>query len=146
MASDIIRKNILELFEQSQNLLENTDTIPEAIEKLELILNVDPNHAPTNFSLGYAYYLLGDIEESIKYFTKAKELDYPQEKIDVFINELISRERSPTKEVKELVVDEEKSISTIESPEEIPEVLVTEPSVTTFINSNKVKLFLLFRY
>lgn len=144
MASDIMRKYILELFEQSQTLLENTDTIPEAIEKLKLILKLDPNHAPTNFSLGYAYYHLGNIEESIKYFMKAKELDYSQEKIDVFINELISRERSPTKEVKELVVDEEKSISTIESSEEIPEALVSEPLVITIINSKKVKLFLVY--
>ena len=51
MASDIMRKYILELFEQSQTLLENTDAIPEAIEKLKLTLKVDPNHAPTNFSL-----------------------------------------------------------------------------------------------
>jgi len=102
MASDNMRKYILELFEQSQILLENTDTIPEAIEKLKLILKVDPNHAPTNFSLGYAYYHLGNIEESVKYFMKAKELDYPQEKIDVFINVLISKEKFPAKEAEEL--------------------------------------------
>jgi len=144
MASEIIRKYVLELYEQSQTLLENADTIPEAIEKLKLILTVDPNHAPTNFSLGYAYYLLGDIEESIKYFTKAKELDYPQEKIDTFINELISKERSPTKKVKELVVDEKKSVSTIESPEEIPEGLVIEPLIIRLINSKKGKLFLIY--
>jgi len=143
MASDIMRKNILELYEQCQPLLESPETIPEAIEKLKLIIKVDPDHAPANFSLGYAYYHLENIEEAIKYFQKAKELDYPQEKIDIIINELISKERSRTKEVEEIVVDEEKS-STIESPEEIPETLVTEPLVITFINSKKVKLFFIY--
>ena len=143
MASDIMRKNILELYEQCQSLIESPETIPEAIEKLKLIIKVDPDHAPANFSLGYAYYHLENIEQAIKYFQKAKELDYPQEKIDVIINELISKERSPSKEVKEIVVDEEKS-STIESPEEIPEPLVTEPLALTFINSKNVKLFLIY--
>ena len=65
MASDIMRKYILELYEQCQPLLERPETISEAIEKLKLIIKVDPNFAPANYSLGYAYFIIQDFEESL---------------------------------------------------------------------------------
>jgi tetratricopeptide (TPR) repeat protein len=144
MDSDFMRNYILELYEQCLPLLENPDTIAEAIEKLKLILRVDSTYAPVYFSLGKAYYRLENIEEATRYFQIAKELDYPQEEINDYIIEIISQERPFRVDSKETKVDEEKSVSIIESPEGIPEGLVTEPLVTTLLNSNKVKIFLVY--
>jgi tetratricopeptide (TPR) repeat protein len=144
MDSDFMRNYILELYEQCQPLLENPDTIPETIEKLKLILRVDSTYAPAHFSLGKAYYRLENIEEATRYFQMAKELDYPQEEINDFIIEIISQERPSSVESKETKVDEEKSVSITESPERIPEGLVTEQSVTTLLYSNKAKIFLIY--
>lgn len=88
MASDIMRKYTLELYEQCQPLLGSPETISEAIEKLKLIIKVDPNFAPANYSLGYAHFLLREFEESIEYLQKAKELGYPEEKIRKIITEI----------------------------------------------------------
>jgi tetratricopeptide (TPR) repeat protein len=88
MASDIMRQYIQELYEQCQPLLERPETIPEAIEKLKLIINIDPNFVPANYSLGYAHFLLQEFEKAMKYLQKAKELGYPEEKIGKIINEI----------------------------------------------------------
>ncbi len=144
MDSDFMRNYILELYEQCQPLLENPNTIPEAIEKLKLILRVDSTFAPAYFSLGRAYYRLENIEEATRYFQIAKELDYPQKEIDDYIDEIISKERPSSEEAKEPIVDEELSVSSIEAPEGIPEGLATKPVVTTILYSNKVKIFLIY--
>ena len=68
-----MRKYILELYEQCQPLLERPETISEAIEKLKLIIKVDPNFAPANYSLGYAYFIIQDFEKSLEYLKKAKQ-------------------------------------------------------------------------
>jgi len=98
MASDIMRKYILELYEQCQPLLERPETISEAIEKLKLIIKVDPNFAPANYSLGYAYFIIQDFEESLEYLKKAKELGYPEEEIRKIITEIEAK-----KEINSLV-------------------------------------------
>ena len=79
MASDIMRKYILELYEQCQPLLENPESISEAIEKLKLIIKVEPDFAKAHYSLGMAYILQDSPQKAKKHLKIAEKLGYTNE-------------------------------------------------------------------
>ena len=81
MLSDHMKEYIQQLFEQSLKLIENPDTLSEAIDKLRLILKVDPNHPEATYNLGRALTLTGKQEEGLEYLKKAREFGFDGKEI-----------------------------------------------------------------
>ena len=81
MLSDHMKEYIQQLFEQSLKLIENSDTLSEAIDKLRLILKVDPNHPEATYNLGRALTLTGKQEEGLEYLKKAREFGFDGKEI-----------------------------------------------------------------
>ena len=88
MVSDSMREYVEQLYEQSLKLMESPETINEAIEKLELILKVDPDNAKANYYLGKALILNRKPEEAIEYLKKAKDHGYNDDEIDDLLDKI----------------------------------------------------------
>jgi len=66
---------IRSLYEQALPLMKEPGTIPEAIEKLKLIVNVQPSFHEATYALGYAHFLNGELDEAIKAWNMTVEAD-----------------------------------------------------------------------
>jgi len=57
---------IRSLYEQALPLMKEPGTVPEAVEKLKLIVNVQPGFHEATYALGYAHFLNDELDEAIK--------------------------------------------------------------------------------
>lgn len=63
------------LYEQALPLMKEPGTVPEAIEKLRLIVKVQPDFQEATYALGYAYFLNGELDEAIEAWNLTVEAD-----------------------------------------------------------------------
>jgi len=56
---------IRSLYEQALPLMKEPGTVQEAIEKLRLIVKVQPGFHEATYALGYAHFLKGELDEAI---------------------------------------------------------------------------------
>lgn len=56
---------IRSLYEQALSLMKEPGTVPEAIEKLRLIVKVQPDFLEATYALGYAHFQMGEHQEAI---------------------------------------------------------------------------------
>ena len=67
--------NIRSLYEQALPLMKEPRTVPEAIQKLKLIVKVQPSFHEATYALGYAHFLNGEPDEAIKAWNTTVEAD-----------------------------------------------------------------------
>ena len=79
MLSDRMKEYIEQLYEQSLKLMESSDTTTDAIEKLNLILRIEPDNAKVQFTIGRAYESTGDHDNASFHLERARELGYIDE-------------------------------------------------------------------
>ena len=66
---------IVSLYEQALPLMKESGTVPEAIEKLKLIVRVQPGFHEATYALGYAHFLNGELGEAINVWNMTVEAD-----------------------------------------------------------------------
>jgi tetratricopeptide (TPR) repeat protein len=66
---------IRSLYEQSLPLMKEPGTVPGAIEKLKLIVKVQPGFHEATYALGYAHFLNGELDEAIGAWNMTIEAD-----------------------------------------------------------------------
>jgi len=66
---------IVSLYEQALPLMKEPGTVPEAIEKLKLIVRVQPGFHEATYALGYAHFLNGELGEAINVWNMTVEAD-----------------------------------------------------------------------
>jgi tetratricopeptide (TPR) repeat protein len=66
---------IRSLYEQALPLMKDPRSVPEAIEKLRLIVKVQPDFHEATYALGYAHFLRGEHEEAIYAWSMTIEAD-----------------------------------------------------------------------
>ncbi|MBA7465578.1 hypothetical protein GH157_06810 [archaeon] len=67
--------NIRSLYEQALPLMKEPGTVPEAVEKLKLIVKVQPGFHEATYALGYAHFLNGELDEAIIAWNMTVEAD-----------------------------------------------------------------------
>ena len=63
------------LYAQALPLMKEPGTVPEAIEKLKLIVRVQPGFHEATYALGYAHFLNGELDEAINVWNMTVEAD-----------------------------------------------------------------------
>ena len=66
---------IRDLYEQALTLMKEPGTVPEAVEKLKLIVKVQPGFHEATYALGYAQFLNGELDEAIISWNMTVEAD-----------------------------------------------------------------------
>lgn len=66
---------IRDLYEQALTLMKEPGTVPEAVEKLKLIVKVQPGFHEATYALGYAQFLNGELDEAIIAWNMTVEAD-----------------------------------------------------------------------
>ncbi len=95
MLSDEMRENIEKLYKHSLKLMENPETLDEAIQKLYLILNVDPDNAKAKYAISRALVIKGDNVNALKYLKGINEKDVNEEQVERILGILTQNSKSP---------------------------------------------------
>ena len=95
MLSDEMREYIEKLYEHSLKLMENPETLDEAIQKLKLILNVDPDNAKVKYAISRALVIKGDNVNALKYLKDINESDVNGEQVERILDIFTQHSESP---------------------------------------------------
>ena len=121
MLSDEMRENIEDLYKRSLKLMENPETLDEAIQKLRLILNVEPGNVKAKYALSKALVIKGDNLNALKYLKDINESDVNEEQVERILDILSHNPKSSS-------ASEKKDIGIKEHIDEAP---VSDSSLPT---------------
>ena len=95
MLSDRMREYVEQLLEQSLELMKSPETIDEAIEKLKLILKVEPINAKAHYTLAKIYMTKENYVDALQHLEKIQGLDFPEKDVEDEIKKIrqIMREK-----------------------------------------------------
>ena len=68
-------KNLEKIYENGINLISIEKNYKKAIDQFFLYLKKKPNDIETLYSIGYFYFMLGDLKKSIEYFSEVLKYD-----------------------------------------------------------------------
>ncbi len=68
-------KNLEKIYENGINLINNEKNYKKATDQFFLYLKMRPNDIETKYSIGYCYFMLGDYNEAIDYFSEVLKYD-----------------------------------------------------------------------
>jgi len=95
MLSDEMREYVEKLYKHSLKLMENPETLDEAIPKLYLILNVDPDNAKAKYAISRALVIKGDNVNALKYLKNINASDVNEEQVERILGILTQNSKSP---------------------------------------------------
>ena len=107
MLSDEMREYIEKLYEHSLKLMENPETLDEAIQKLKLVLTVDPDNAKAKYAISNALVIKGDNVNALKYLKDIGESDVNEEQVERILDILTHDSKSsPASEKNDIGIKE----------------------------------------
>ena len=102
MLSDRMREYIQQLLEQSLELMKSPETIDEAIEKLKLILKVEPTNAKAHYALAKIYMTKENYVDALLHLEKIQGLDFPEKDVEDEIKKIRQIMREKDTELKDI--------------------------------------------
>ena len=81
MLSDHMKEYVQQLLDQSLMLMESPETIDEAIEKLKLVLKVEPTNAEANYTLAKVYLTKEKYSDALHHLELIKGEEYTEKDI-----------------------------------------------------------------
>ena len=110
-----MRDNIQKLYELGLKLMENPETLDEAIEKFVIILNVEPDNAKVRYAISKALIIKGDNITALKYLKGLNSTDVNEEQVERILDILTQNSKSPINFEKENHVIEPPIVETSKS-------------------------------
>ena len=77
-----MKEYVQQLLDQSLMLMESPETIDEAIEKLKLVLKVEPTNAEANYTLAKVYLTKEKYSDALHHLELIQGEDYTEKDVD----------------------------------------------------------------